>query len=233
VIHLDPLGPDGSGLQPLDLDPAGFQSPLPVQNYHLYHEDAAIGLSVGIWDTTTMQEAFGPYPTDEFIMVVEGSFAMLDGQGGAVTAGTGDSVCFHQGTPTSWKQDGYLRKIYLTLADPRAGMPETATAEGGVIVLRHPPSGDGSALFRNGPGTMQVHYVGPGAMSRPLGAAGQHEMVQVLSGAVEIVEPDCAPQVFRAGQAFFIPQGTRLAMTASEGCAAYRVCIGRHRDDGS
>jgi uncharacterized cupin superfamily protein len=226
VIHLDPAGPEGAGLQPLALDTADFQSPLPVQNYHLYYEDAALGLSVGIWDTTTMQEAFGPYPTDEFILVIQGAFAMVDDEGGAVMAKAGDSVCFHQGIPTSWKQEGYLRKIYLTLADPEADMPVKASAEGGVIVLNQPPAADGAVVYRNDPSTMAVRHVAAETLGQVMGAADEHVLVQVLTGQVEVSEPSGAVQVFRAGQAFFIPQGTAHAMTASGGFSAYRVSVG-------
>lgn len=227
VIHLDPAGPEGSGLQPLDLDPDMFQSALPVQNYHLYFEDEALGLSVGIWDTTTMQEAFGPYPTDEFILVTEGAFAMVDGMGGAVAAKAGDSVCFHQGIPTSWKQDGYLRKIYLTLADPQADMPVKDSAEGGVVVLRQPPEGDGTVVYRNDPGTMEVRHIAPGVVSGSMETAAAHLLVQVLSGEVEVSEPGGAVQVFRPGQVFFVPQGTVHAMKGAEGFRAYRVSVCR------
>lgn len=225
VIHLDPAGPDGAGLEPLDLDPADFQSSLPVQNYHLYFEDEALGLSVGIWDTTTMQEAFGPYPTDEFILVIEGSFAMTGGNGGAVTAGAGDSVCFRKGIPTSWKQEGYLRKIYLTLADPKAEMPVIDSADGGVIVLDRSPMAHGTEVFRNDTGCMQVCHVAPGAFRQPMARAKAHDLVQVLAGSVEVSEPSGAVQMFHPGQVFFIPQGAAHGMAASDGFAAYRVTV--------
>ncbi|MEY5011542.1 MAG: hypothetical protein RLZZ253_2681, partial [Verrucomicrobiota bacterium] len=118
------IDPDRLALVPLELDPMDFQSPLPVQNYYLIYEDPAIGLAVGIWDTTTMQEAFGPYPGDEFITVLEGSFAILDGMGGAVTGSPGQSATFRNGIPVSWKQEGYLRKIYLTLIPPDLDPPQ-------------------------------------------------------------------------------------------------------------
>jgi uncharacterized cupin superfamily protein len=225
VIHLDPAGPDGAGLQPLPLDPADFQSPVPVQNYHLYFEDEALGLSVGIWDTTTMQENFGPYPTDEFILVIEGSFAMVDGKGGAVTAKAGDSVCFRQGIPTSWKQDGYLRKIYLTLSDPGVEIPVIVSAEGGIVVLDRPPEGNGALIFRNDTGNMEVSHIAAGVFRKSDAATEAHELVQVLSGKVEIAEASGPIQTFGPGQVFFIPQGTRCARTASDDFSAYRVSL--------
>ena len=225
VIYLDPAGPSGAGLEPLDLDPADFQSPLPVQHHHLYYADAALGLSVGIWDTTTMHEAFGPYPADEFILVIEGAFAMVHGKGGTVTAGAGESVCFRQGIPTSWKQDGYLRKIYLTLADPKVKMPVIDSADGGVIVLDRSPAADGTEVFRNDTGCMQVYHVAPGAFHQPMAKATAHDLVQVLAGSVEVGEPSGAVQMFHPGQVFFIPHGTDYCMTASDGFAAYRVTV--------
>ncbi|MGL4321309.1 MAG: cupin domain-containing protein [Paracoccaceae bacterium] len=209
----------------MELAAADFQSPLPVQNYHVYFEDEALGLSVGIWDTTTMQEAFGPYPTDEFILVIQGAFAMIDGKGGAVAAQAGDSVCFHQGVPTSWKQDGYLRKIYLTLADPKADMPIKGSADGGVVVLRQPALGERDTLFCNESGTMQVHYIAPGGFRQPNGRAQGHELVQVLTGHIEVIEPSGEIQLFRPGQVFFIPRGTMHALAGSEDFAAYRVSV--------
>lgn len=84
VIRLERNGPANSGMPEMECDPAGFQSPVPTQHEHVYFEDKEIGFSVGVWDTTTMQEAFGPNPGDEFIWVLEGEFNMLDGDGGAV-----------------------------------------------------------------------------------------------------------------------------------------------------
>ncbi len=75
------IEPDRALMEPLDLEPDAFQSPLPVQHYHLIFEDEEIGLAVGIWDTTSMQEAFGPYPGDEFITVLDGGFEMVDAEG--------------------------------------------------------------------------------------------------------------------------------------------------------
>ena len=36
LIHLSPDGPDAEGLTQLDLEPAEFQSPLPMQNAHIF-----------------------------------------------------------------------------------------------------------------------------------------------------------------------------------------------------
>ena len=227
VIRLEPNGSDGAGPTPLELDPADFQSPLPEQNYHLYFSDPAIGLNVGIWDTTTMQEAFGPYPGDEFILVLTGAFAMLDAKEKGVPAKAGDLVAFRNGAPMSWKQDGYLKKFYLTLRDPGAETPVIETAEGGVVVIDPATEltddniladseGTGSGavereviFFTNDAGTMTVGLwdcqAFDGVEMTPFPC---HEFVVMAAGEVTIREPGGIAQTFGPGDAFFVPQGT-------------------------
>jgi uncharacterized cupin superfamily protein len=223
VIRIDGNGPAGIGLQPLDLDPADFQSPLPRQHAHEYFGDEEAGLSVGVWDTTTMQEAFGPYPGDEFIVVLEGAFAMVDGKGGAVRAKAGDSVCFRNAIPTSWKQDGYLKKIYLTWRAPDAVTPQIDSATDGVVVLT--AADTGSVVFCNDTGNMVVWHIANRTMNQPQAASAAHELVQVLQGEVEITEPPGASQRFSAGEVFFVPQGTVCGWSSPNGFSAYRVSL--------
>ena len=77
IIRLEPHGPTDSGMPKMRLSPGDFQSELPVQHKHIYYEDDALGLEVGVWDTTSMQEVFGPYPGDEFMWVLEGKVIMV------------------------------------------------------------------------------------------------------------------------------------------------------------
>ncbi len=120
VIRFEPLGPAGTGMPALNLDPADFQSELPEQHLHVYFSDENLGLEAGVWTTTDMQEAFGPYPGDEFMWVIEGQVDMLDGDGAATHVNQGETFCIRNGIPVSWKQTGFLRKFYMTYADPAA-----------------------------------------------------------------------------------------------------------------
>ncbi len=227
IIRLDPKGLDGVGLRPLDLDPSDFQSPLPKQNYHLYYTDPAIGLNVGVWDSTTMQETFGPYPGDEFILVLAGAFSMLDADGKGVPAAAGDLVAFRNGAPMSWKQEGYLRKFYLTLLDPEADTPAIDSAEGGVVVIdpateltddsiltASESTGSGviereRVFFENDAGTMTVGLwdcqAFDGEKMTPFPC---HEFVVMADGEVTIREAGGVEQTFGPGDVFFVPKGT-------------------------
>jgi uncharacterized cupin superfamily protein len=179
-------------------------------------------VNVGVWDTTTMQEAFGPYPGDEFIVVLEGRFEMVDGKGGSVPARKGQSVAFRNGIPTSWKQDGYLKKFYITVTSV-GEPPHIDSAEGGVIVLdpelvltqddltSHSKSGARQrdrVIFTNDARTMDVGLWDTEAyVSEPF-AFPCHEFAQVLEGEVTITTADGVRQTFVAGDVFFIAKGT-------------------------
>jgi len=54
-------------------DPADFLSPLPEQGIHVAFEDPALGLKVGLWQSSPMQEPFGPYPGDEVVFILDGA----------------------------------------------------------------------------------------------------------------------------------------------------------------
>lgn len=226
VIRLERNGPAGAGMPEMECGPADFQSPLPTQHVHVYFEDKDIGLSVGVWDTTTMQEAFGPYPGDEFIWVLEGGFNILDGQGGAVHCPNNSGVSFRNAAPVSWKQEGYLKKFYITYLDPKAETPEIASAEGAIQILdpdaatevmedTEPFEIEGAqpiqknhTAFTNDAGNFVVGSWESGPMLSKMRPFPTHEFVRMLEGEVTITEPDGTAQTFRADDCFFIPKGT-------------------------
>ena len=223
------IDPGALRLERLELDPAMFQSPLPVQNYHLVFADEAIGMAVGVWDTTTMQEAFGPYPGDEFITVLEGAFAIVDGKGGAVRGGAGQSACFRNAIPVSWKQDGYLKKVYLTLLDPEGEQPEIASAEGGVRVLDPAQTQAGGAarevLFRNDAGTMTVTECRWPATDAALAPQPAHSLVRVLEGEIALADATGRRERFGVGDHVFVPRGVPCAWAAAEGTVTWQVDV--------
>jgi uncharacterized cupin superfamily protein len=228
------IDPDALHLEPLELDPADFQSPLPVQHYALVHEDEGIGLAVGIWDTTTMQESFGPYPGDEFITVLDGRFTMVDaGQAVLATAAAGDSMTFRNATPSSWKQEGYLRKIYLVLKDEEGG-PPPGPAEQGFRVLtadslpQAVPGTDGVArevVFRNRTGRMTVTLCAFPALEGPLEPCPTHRLIRVLRGTLTLASPDGQAERFAAGAHLFLPRGTSCATATQAGTVAVIVDV--------
>jgi uncharacterized cupin superfamily protein len=229
VYRLEPNGPAGTGLAKMQLDPADFQSDLPEQHLHVYFEDEVLGLSVGVWTTTSMQEAFGPYPGDEFMWVLEGRVAMVDGDGKETPVEPGETFCIRNAIPISWKQAGFLRKFYMTYAKPDAPTPAIESADGGVVVLDpakleagltkmdttepfeirgEAPLQRDSPCFTNDAGNMFVGMWDSAPFESEMKPFPCYEFVQLLEGEVTITEEDGTAHRFEAGDAFFVPKGT-------------------------
>jgi uncharacterized cupin superfamily protein len=229
VVRLERSGPAETGLADMQLDPAGFQSTLPNQQIHVYYSDETLGLEVGVWTTTSMQEAFGPYPGDEFMWVLEGNVSMVDADGKETPVKQGESFCIRNAIPISWKQVGFLRKFFMTYANPEAPTPKIESAEGGVRILNpidlsagltemdttdpfviegEVPLQRDHIAFTNDAGNMFVGMWDSTPFESEMKPFPCHELVQLLEGEVTIVEQDGQAHNFRSGDCFFIPMGT-------------------------
>jgi uncharacterized cupin superfamily protein len=229
VIRFEAKGPADTGMPAMKLDPADFQSALPEQHLHVYFEDEALGLSLGVWTTTDMQESFGPYPGDEFMWVLEGQVDMVDGDGNATHINQGETFCIRNGIPTSWKQVGFLRKFYMTYDNPNVKTPDIDSADGGVKVLDPAALQKGMAImdstdpfqidegptlqhdnlaFTNDAGNMFVGMWDSMPFESAMLPFPCYEFVQLLEGQISITEGNGATHEFNPGDAFFIPAGT-------------------------
>ena len=229
IIPLEYNGPAGVGLSVLDLDAADFESDLPEQHWYLYHENMPLNLIVGVWTTTSMQEKFGPYPGDEFMCILEGQVEMIDREGETTLIKEGQTFCVRNGVPVSWKQNGFLRKFFITYspkAQPGFGL---SSDEKGVFVLNQdelgaklqnldapfPYESDGAhptqknaTLFVNDTGNMHVGMWESTAFKSKMKAFPYNEFVQLLAGGISVTEQDGNKHEFSAGDVFFVPQGT-------------------------
>jgi uncharacterized cupin superfamily protein len=202
---------------------------LPQQQLHVYFEDEELGLSAGVWTTTDMQESFGPYPGDEFMWVLEGKVAMLDDDGNATHIQQGETFCIRNGIPTSWKQVGFLRKFFMTYEDPNAETQVIKNSEDGVLVLDPAALQNGmtrmdstdpfqikgaapiqhdSLAFTNDAGNMFVGMWDSTPFESEMLPFPCHEFVQLLEGEISITQGDGTVHQFKAGDAFFTPEGT-------------------------
>jgi hypothetical protein len=176
-----------------------------------------------------MQEAFGPYPGDEFMWVLEGEVCMIDGDNQVTRIREGQSFCLRNGIPVSWKQNGFLRKYYMRYDNPALPRPQIDSAVGGVVVLgdgqyhdRLAPMDNSDPFVIAGEAPQQRNYtvftndsenlfVGiwdTTAFDSEMRPFPCHEMAQVLEGAISIEEAQGPVHRFVAGDAFFVPMGT-------------------------
>ena len=201
VIRFEPHGPSDSGLVEWDaIDPGGLEAGNPVQHGHIYHQDEALGYMVGVWDCTAMTEKFGPYAVHEFMFLLEGSLVMVLGDGAEITINAGESFVVPKGLPCQWKQLGYVRKFFMIFEDPGAEAADDV-AKLGIILPRGPVD------FRDPSGRMTVGVRDSTPYENEMHPHPHHELALLLEGEVTITEGDGAARMFKAGDAFYIPQG--------------------------
>ena len=229
IIKLDADGPGSTGLIRMELDPADFQSDLPDQFWHVYHEDEAIGLYVGVWTTTSMQETFGPYPGNEFMCLLEGQVSMMNENNQPTVVNPGETFCIRNGVPTSWKQVGSAHKLFVIYAPPDGPAPAIGAGEAGIQVLRpnelsphmvtlettapfdtgeHRPVQKDANCFRSDDGKMTAGMWESTPFESAMAPFPCHEFVQLLEGSISITEEAGNVCSFSAGDVFFIPRGS-------------------------
>jgi uncharacterized cupin superfamily protein len=221
IARLYREGPPGQPLVRLDLDPADFQSDLPEQHWHVVYENADQGMTVGVWTTTDMQEAFGPYPGDEFMILLEGDVSILDADGAATIAREGEAFLVHNTSPVSWKQEGFCRKFFVIYDPPGAG----GEPKHGVVLLDRDalvtrledadPSAAGTEFAHR---TATDFVSADGRMTSGLSDATgtdvtdhvlqSHKMIWMVSGEARLAEGGSEPMILKPGDVVFIPAGT-------------------------
>jgi hypothetical protein len=230
VVRLEKYGPADTGMPEMKCNAEDFASDLPTQTLHVYYDDEALGMSVGVWTTSPMQEAFGPYPGDEFIWLLEGGFKMVDGDGKVLdTYAEGECVYFRNAAPVSWVQEEPLRKFYITYLNPDREVPDGVPAAGAVkavdpsitpeqmtvleatdpfIIEGEKPTQRDYIYFTNDTEDMFVGMWDSTPFESEMAPFPCHEFVRLLEGEIIITEEDGTVQTFVKDDVFFVPKGT-------------------------
>jgi uncharacterized cupin superfamily protein len=223
IIRFSPQ-PEGFGEEPDELRAELFASALPVQHSHEYYENEDLGLYVGVWDTTDMIEAAGPYGADEFMWLLEGQAVIKNNKTGEMeTATAGEAFVIPRGHDCQWHQTGYLRKYYVISENPNEAIPAQAALEGiafasadaaleimtsfapfalkgDVVQKAHDCYVDSTGKFLCGTWECEAFE----SECRPF---PYYEFGYVQEGSITLTDEDGETHVFRAGDAFFVPQG--------------------------
>jgi uncharacterized cupin superfamily protein len=227
IARFEPKGPGGKGLELWEEIPeASLIAGKPVQHGHYYLNETSIGLSAGVWDCTAMTGKLGPYPVNEFMILLEGAVTILDERGGATTIKAGESFILPKGLPCAWKQTGYVRKFFV-IFDDSSGLapahPETLKLLRPDPLAELEPSAGPAAEVLLGPAPTQhaLEYFEDVSRQWTVGvwdstpyhratiAFPRHELMHILDGEVTITEEGFEPRTFKAGDSFFVPMGTR------------------------
>ncbi len=229
IITLKTNGPEGVGLSKLKLEQEDFQSGLPEQSWHIYFEDEAFGLTVGVWTTTSMQERFGPYPGDEFMCILEGNVTIVGKDGRETLIKEGETFCVQNGMPVSWKQEGFLRKFFITYNRTDGILPKINPDAKDAFVLNQDtlsnalqeldtpfpfetsgkaPSQSDAPVFVNDTENVHVGMWESAPFESAMKPFPCSEFVQLLDGEISITEQSGQTHSFGPGDVFFIPVGT-------------------------
>lgn len=219
-------GPEGIGLAEWDrIDPANLVSGEPVQRGHIYHDDAAAGYLVGVWDCTAQTEKMGPYAVDEFMLLLEGELVMGLPDGSEITVKAGQSFVIPKGFECQWRQTGYLRKFFMILDGPVSKAAENPSLHRIVVPdLKIAPNiGQGTVAvertdFINANGSMRVGVSRWTAAHIPACNIAAHQLIHVLSGRLVLATGGC-DETFERGQTAYIRQGGRVGwQTEADTC---------------
>lgn len=193
VRRIMPNGVDGEGLSAWEaMDPTTLAAGEPVQSGHLYDENEARGYSAGVWHCTAFDDAPGPYPVDEYMMLLEGQVVMALPDGTDVTINAGEAFVLPQGLDCQWKMPCNVRKIFMIVENDGR---ETSRNPSLVRVTKPASKADASAsdavasaqcVFHSADGRMQVlrrsfSYT----LQGPLPSASQR-LITVLAGEARI-----------------------------------------------
>ena len=247
VYRLEAHGPTGTGMPEMKCNPEDFASDVPAQTLHVYYDDKDLGMSVGVWTTSPMQEAFGPYPGDEFIWLLEGGFKMVDGDNNVLdTYEQGECVYFRNAAPVSWVQEEHLRKFYITYLNPKHKVPTGVSAEGAVkavdssvkpeqmtvleatdpfIINGDKPTQRDYIYFTNDTEDMFVGRWDSTPFESEMAPFPCHEFVRLLEGKIVITEEDGTVHDFQKDDAFFIPKGTVCSWKTTEYIKKYYAML--------
>ena len=215
--------PEGFGDIADDLEQGMFESALPTQHTHSYYEDKALGLYIGVWDSTSMIGTAMPRVYDEFMTIIEGAAEIKNNQTGLVeTVNAGESFVIPQGYDCQSLQNGYLRKFYLIYEPPakvtsefsvykhiisideKSILPWQKTSDGHRKKLQYQSH---NQKFTSG--VWQGEDFNTGIIAFPY-----NEFISLKHGCLICTDDQGTEHKINTGEALFVPQGVRCSWQA-------------------
>ncbi len=216
-----------------DVDAATFESSLPAQHGHCYYADEALGLYIGVCDTTDIVKIAAPHAYDEFMTIIEGAVAIKNNNTGKVeTIMAGESFVIPYGYDCQWHQQGYylnpaLRKFYV-IYEPQEP-PEKPVTENVIYINENSDipwqaTSDGhkkKVLYQNHNQSFTCGVWQGNAFTTDTIAFPYNEFITIKQGSLICTDENNIKHQFNAGDALFIPQGTRCAWQVKDKVTIY------------
>ena len=233
IIRLS-ANPDGFGRVADPLDEQAFLSEVPTQHTHYFWEDDDTGLYVGVWDTTSMIETAGPYPCDEFMWLLEGEVEIKNSRTGAMEkVQAGEAFIIPRGYDCQWHQNGYLRKFFVILEDPSEDGPQSPVFEGTIrpradvppmamassdalVVSGDKPVQKSTVCYEDSTGKFSAGCWQSEPFESAMSGMPYQQFVYLLEGSLSLHDENDELHHFKAGDAFFLEQGTVCRWSTAE-----------------
>ncbi len=208
ITRLTAQGSERPAWDAMELDPSDFASELPRQFWRLDHSEDARGLYIGEWTTTPMQEAFGPYPCDEFMILLEGHVRLIDAAENVTEVAPGQAFAIGRDTEVSWKQDDFCRKFFVIHQPPVTAPTGSGGLTRDICVLNAKEADENQGYaFQSDDGRMTVGYHALAPSSVEFTADTGNRLIRVEDGRGSLIQPDGVEMAFAAGDVFLVPAG--------------------------
>ena len=216
IVDLNVSG-DWPALDPLS--PEDIASGHPEQRGLTLFSAPEDGLTVGLWSCTPWVGASGPYPFDEFMILLEGSVTIRLPDSRAETLRAGDAFFIPKGLDCAWDQPETVKKIYVIFengAPAGATFPlrvdrqaVLATSEGPVpaVLIGPAPRQMAAEAYEDASGQFSVGVWATTPYHRRPIPYPRHELMHILQGEVTLTAEGQSPRTWRAGDSFLVPKG--------------------------
>lgn len=191
---------------------------------HLWLDDPATGLMVGVWACSPMTGRMGPWSTNEVMILLEGAVAIDHADGSRLDATAGEAFVIPKGTVCSWRQESDLKKFFvihsdgsgLAASDParlaaRKIDPGAAFAPAQgpdpSLLLSDAPMCREAIAFTDLTGQLTAGVWSATPYRRAAVASPSHELMHILEGTVTLADGDGREETFSAGDTLFAPRG--------------------------
>lgn len=221
----------GEGLDDLPKLPAGeLVSGAPQQYGRTYFNAPKLGLAVGMWSSSAFEGTMRSRSADEFGLLLDGSATITEAGGKVTELSAGDGFVIPRGVECAWKQNGHVRKIFVTYANPAASAkPHSGNSNNQHVVKvdagarLSPCAGPDKSLlnsaeprcaehvaYTDASGQFTVGVWSATPYDRKATPFGRYELMHFLEGHVDLHEGGQDVQGFGIGETVFVPKGAPL-----------------------
>jgi uncharacterized cupin superfamily protein len=199
---------------------------------HLWLDDAAHGLMVGVWACSPMTGRMDPWSSNEIMILLEGSVVVDHADGTSFAAQAGDAFFIPKGTVCSWRQAGDLKKFFVIHSDASGlAVRDSASLKARKIdpaaVLAPAQGPDASLLLGAAPecaetvtftdltGQLSAGVWRATPYRRRAAPSPRHELMHILEGEVTLEDGAGRSETFRAGETCFVPMGAAVGWSST------------------